>query len=223
MRRRTSVLLGSAAAVATVVLVRHGRLTLVGRQAPEGILIGDASLYDAMSRLLLGSFFDGVADDVETVAPGSGRVLEIGCGPGRLAIRLADRGLDVTALDVDPAMIRRARRNAERARASRPSFVVGDVGALDLPDASFDLVVSTFSMHHWSNAAQALAEVARVLRPGGTALVWDLGPGVGPLHAHLPDPVDRARRGPMQVIDAARWPWPWRWRLATRIVLTTPT
>lgn len=77
-------------------------------------MIGDASVYDAMSRLLLGAFFDGVADDVERTAHVGAHVLEVGCGPGHLAIRLAERGLDVTALDVDPAMIRRARTNAER-------------------------------------------------------------------------------------------------------------
>lgn len=183
-------------------------------------MIGDASVYDAMSRLLLGAFFDGVADDVERTAHVGAHVLEVGCGPGHLAIRLAERGLDVTALDVDPAMIRRARTNAERVGTTAPAFVVGDVGALDFPDASFDLVVSTLSMHHWSDPALALSEVARVLRPAGTALVWDLGPGIVPLHAHLPDPVERARTAPMTVVDATRWPWPGRWRLTTRIELT---
>jgi SAM-dependent methyltransferase len=221
MRRRTCVLVGLGATAAAVVLVRHGRLTLPGRRAPEGIVIGDAGLYDAMSRLLFGSFFDGVAGDVGATVGEGAKVLEIGCGPGHLAIRLAEHGLDVTALDVDVAMIARARANAALAGV-RVTCVVGDVGALDLPDGSFDAVVSTLSMHHWADAALGLSEVARVLRPGGTALVWDLGPGVGPLHAHLPDPVERARDAPMQFVDAARWPWPWRWNLTTRIVLEKP-
>jgi SAM-dependent methyltransferase len=221
MRRRTNALLGLGATAAVVLVWRHGRLTLLGRTAPGGIVIGDAGLYEAMSRLLFGSFFDGVAADVARVAARRAQVLEIGCGPGHLAIRLAERGLDVTALDVDPAMVERARRNASRAGA-QVTFVVGDVAALDLSDTSFEVVVSTLSMHHWADVERGLAEVARVLRPGGRALVWDLGPGAGPLHAHLPDPVAHARTSAMDVVDATRWPWPWGWRLTTRIERARP-
>jgi ubiquinone/menaquinone biosynthesis C-methylase UbiE len=104
-------------------------------------------------------------------------VLDVGCGPGRLSILLARRhALGVTGLDLDPAMIERARRNADRAEdgeGRRPSFLVGDVASLAFPDGSFDLVVSTLSMYHWADPAAGLAEIGRVLRPGGRALVWD--------------------------------------------------
>ena len=55
----------------------------------------------------------------------------------------------------------------------RPSLLVGDVAALAFPDRSFDLVVSTLSMHHWADPTAGLAEIGRVLRPGGRALVLD--------------------------------------------------
>jgi SAM-dependent methyltransferase len=65
-------------------------------------------------------------------------VLEVGCGPGHLSIRLArDHGLEVTGLDLDPAMIARARANTDRAGnrgGPRPSFLVGEVAALAFPD-----------------------------------------------------------------------------------------
>jgi ubiquinone/menaquinone biosynthesis C-methylase UbiE len=58
---------------------------------------------------------------------------------------------------------------------------VGDVAALAFPDRSFDLVVSTLSMHHWADPAAGLAEIGRALRPGARALIWDFRPGVRPI------------------------------------------
>src|SRR6266545_1351899 len=165
--RRFVILLGAAAAA--VAVVRHGRGAATGRRVPGGIIIGDAVVYDALSRLVLGSLFGRIAADVAAVAPDGARVLEVGCGPGRLSIRLArQHGLEVTGLDLDPAMIERARANADRpgnGEARRPSFLVGDVASLAFPDGSFDLVVSTLSMHHWADPTAGLAEIGRVLRP----------------------------------------------------------
>jgi SAM-dependent methyltransferase len=146
--RRFVILLGAAGAA--VAVVRHGRRAR-GREVPGGIIIGDAAVYDTMSRLVLGSLVGRIADDVAAVAPDRARVLEVGCGPGHLSIRLArQHGLQVTGLDLDSAMISRARANADRpgdGHQPRPSFLVGDVAALAFPDQSFDLLVSTLSMH----------------------------------------------------------------------------
>jgi ubiquinone/menaquinone biosynthesis C-methylase UbiE len=116
----------------------------------------------------------------------------------------------MTGLDLDSAMISRARANADRpggGHQPRPSFLVGDVAALAFPDRSFDLVVSTLSMHHWADPTAGLAEIGRVLRPGARALIWEFRPGVrphlfGPRHAHLPDPVDHTRNSPLGVVSA---------------------
>jgi SAM-dependent methyltransferase len=223
--RRFVIVLGAAAAAITIV--RHGRRA-TGRRVPGGILIGDAVAYDALSRLLLGPFFGGIAADVTAAAPNGARVLEVGCGPGRLSIRLVrQHGLDVTGLDLDPAMIKRARANADRrgnGDQRQPSFLVNDVAALAFPDRSFDLVVTTLSMHHWADPAAGLAEIGRVLRPGGRALVWDFRPGVrphpfGPRHTHLPDPAEHAHGSRLQVVAATPWPWPWSFRLTQRTEL----
>src|ERR671919_137097 len=144
--RTLVILLGAAAAAAAVV--RHVHNAHSGRRVPGGILIGDPAVYDALShRLLLGSLFVRIAADVAAVAPEGARVLEVGCGPGHLSIRLArQHGLDVTGLDLDPAMIERARANADRpgdGPGRRPSFLVGDVASLAFPPATFDMVVST--------------------------------------------------------------------------------
>ncbi|MGH2658707.1 MAG: class I SAM-dependent methyltransferase [Actinomycetota bacterium] len=219
--RTFAILLGAAAAA--VAIVRHGRGAVTGRRVPGGILIGDAALYDALSRLVLGSLFGRIAADVADGAPDGARVLEVGCGPGHLSIRLArQHGLDVTGLDLDPAMIRRARANADRpgnGDQRRPSFLIGDVASLAFPDGSFDLVVSTLSMHHWADPTAGLAEIGRVLRPGARALVWDLRPGVLPFHAHPPDPVEHAHGSSLRVVNATPWRWPWRFNLTQRIEL----
>jgi ubiquinone/menaquinone biosynthesis C-methylase UbiE len=218
--RTFAILLGAAAA--GVAVARHLRSAATGRRVPGGILIGDAAAYDALSRLLLGSLFRPVAAEVAAVAPAGALVLEVGCGPGHLSIRLARRhGLVVTGLDLDPAMIERARANANRAGGGddrRPSFHVGDVASLPFPDESFDLVVSKLSMHHWADPAAGLAEIGRVLRPGARALVWDFRPGL-PLHPHLPDPVEHKHGSPLRVVSATPWRWPCRFKLTQRIEL----
>jgi SAM-dependent methyltransferase len=220
------ILLGAAAAA--IAVVRHGQRAATGHRVPGGILIGDPVVYDALSRLLLGPLYRPIAANVAAVAPDGARVLEVGCGPGHLSLRLArQHGLQVTGLDLDPAMIARARANADRpgnGDGRRPSFLVGDAASLAFPDASFDLVVSTLSMHHWADPTAGLAEIGRVLRPGGRALVWDFRPGVrphpfGPRHAHMPDPGEHTRSSPLRVVNATPWSWPWRFALTQRIEL----
>ena len=225
VRPRTLAALAGAAAAAVAVL-RHSRHATRGHQVPGGILIGDAAVYDTLSRLLLSPLVKRIAADVASVAPAGAQVLEVGCGPGHLSIRLArHHGLEVTGLDLDPAMIARARANTHRQETDgqrRPKFLVGDVAALAFPDRSFDLVVSTLSMHHWADPAAGLAEIVRVLRPGARALIWDFRPGVrphlfGPRHADLADPVQHARGTRLRVVNAT--PWPWRFTLTQRIEL----
>jgi ubiquinone/menaquinone biosynthesis C-methylase UbiE len=211
--------------VGGVVLVRRHAHGAIGKEVPGGILIGDVAFYDALShRFLLGRLFEHIAADIAAVAPSGARLLEVGCGPGRLSILLARRyGFDVTGLDLDPAMIERARANAERAgngEGGRPSFLIADVSSLALPDASFDVIVSTLSMHHWTDPTAGLDEIGRVLRPNGRALVWDFRAGPVPLHRRLSDPVERARGSSLRVASATPWRWPWRLTFTRRIEMT---
>jgi SAM-dependent methyltransferase len=225
LARKLVILAGAAAAL---VVLRRGRHGARGHQVPGGILIRDAVVYDTLSRLLLGPFLARIAADVAAAASDGARVLEVGCGPGHLSVRLArQHGLEVTGLDLDPVMIARAQANADRpgnGDQRRPSFLVGDVASLAFPDRSFDLVVSTLSMHHWADPATGLAEIGRVLRPGARALIWDFRPGgrphlFGPRHAHVPDPADHTASSPLSVVKATPWPWPWRLTLTQRVEL----
>jgi ubiquinone/menaquinone biosynthesis C-methylase UbiE len=106
-----------------------------------------------------------------------GAAADLGCGPGQLVIELARRapGLHVTGIDLSDEMIARGQKKARRAGvADRVSFRRGDARQIPFPDASLDLVVSTLSLHHWSDPVAVLNEIARVLRPGGSFLIFDL-------------------------------------------------
>jgi len=209
--RRLLTILGIVAVVATIV---HLLRRPAGRANAEGVLISDATGYDRVSGALLGTFYDGVAADAAaTVRPG-GRVLDIGAGPGQLADRLAAHGLAVTAVDLDPAMVARAQERL----AGRADVAVASVADLPYPDASFDLVVSTLSMHHWADKAAGLAEIARVLAPTGRALIWDLE-GRVPLHGHAHDPVEPVAGSPLCVVASERWRWPGPFSFTRRLEL----
>ena len=147
--------------------------------APRG-----AGVYNAIAPAILRPFYRRVANDVVTELdlgemPEISTVLELGSGPGELAIEIAHRlpcG-EVVGIDLAQAMIDRA---AERTRAAgldqRVRFQLADAAALPLAEASFDVVVSTLSLHHWSDPAAVFGEIGRVLRPGGTGLIYDLRP-----------------------------------------------
>lgn len=106
------------------------------------------------------------------LAPGQA-LADLGCGTGALlgAVAAAPGGGDIrmVGLDVTPSMLAYARR---RLPPSVP-LVAADAGALPLRDATLDTVVSVSSFHYWADPAAALAEVRRVLRPGGRLVITD--------------------------------------------------
>lgn len=124
------------------------------------------------SRQLAPTFleFSGIAG-----ASGVDRVLDVGCGTGHLAAAvaaLADAPAQVLGVDISAAYIEYAKRHACDPRLS---FQTGDACALGFPDASFDAVLSMLVLHFVPRAADAIAEMRRVARPGATvaATVWD--------------------------------------------------
>ncbi len=106
-------------------------------------------------------------------------VLDVGCGPGTITQGIAEHVLPgrVTAIDLDPVQVAHAARLAEGREQTNLRFVAGSVYELPFPDASFDLVFSHALFEHLSNPRGALAEIRRVLRPGGLIALsspdWD--------------------------------------------------
>jgi ubiquinone/menaquinone biosynthesis C-methylase UbiE len=121
-------------------------------------------------RLLWGADLTRFYRDVEglrTLVTGA-LVLDVPCGGG-----IAFRGLPkegsyrYVALDLSPVMLRRARANAERHGLAHIGFVQGSVTELPHQDGIFDLCLSYFGLHCFPDPPAALAEMARILRPGG--------------------------------------------------------
>ncbi len=102
------------------------------------------------------------------------RVLEVGCGRGvGLEILLGLGATHVTGFDLDPEMIALAEKRLAKYGECAHVFVA-DAAAIAAPDASFDAVVDYGIIHHIPPWPQALREIARVLRPGGTFYFEDL-------------------------------------------------
>jgi ubiquinone/menaquinone biosynthesis C-methylase UbiE len=100
---------------------------------------------------------------------GDERVLDVGTGAGALAFALAPLVHEVVGLDPVPELLELARQRA----VPNTAFVEGDGAALPFPDASFDLVGTHRTLHHVAQPDRVVAELARVTRPGGRALVVD--------------------------------------------------
>lgn len=100
---------------------------------------------------------------------GSEHALDVGTGAGALAIALAPLVAEVVGVDVDAELLDEARRRSPPATA----YLEADAVALPFDAGAFDLVGSAGMLHHMPHPDRALAEMARVLRPGGTMLVGD--------------------------------------------------
>jgi ubiquinone/menaquinone biosynthesis C-methylase UbiE len=144
------------------------------RNTPKIFQGRSSRIYDLVSRRVLRGMYRRLAADVAGVIPEGAAVLDVGTGPGVLLVELAARRRDLrlTGVDLSTDMITTATRNLEPFSA-RAFARVGDVTSLPFPDHSFDLIVSSLSLHHWDDPEAAVPELARVLRPGGRVYIYD--------------------------------------------------
>jgi len=99
--------------------------------------------------------------------------LDAACGPGLVARGLAPRVGEVHGVDMTPAMVEVARREAAAEGIGNAVFSVGDATALEFAGASFDGAVTRFSLHHIPVPGRVVTELARVVRPGGAVVLAD--------------------------------------------------
>ena len=145
----------------------------------DGFSAPDSRTYSHFFAPVLGRLYRGVARDVIAELEARGRtskatIVDLGCGPGDLALELSHRlrNSRVVGLDLSPSMMQLASRHSTT--DGRLRFIVGNAESMPFGDRSVDLVVSTLSLHHWKKPAAVFAEVSRVLRPGGVALIYDI-------------------------------------------------
>jgi len=133
---------------------------------PQGAMLATCSLLSLHSvlgdRLLRKRKFD---------LAGARNILDVGSGAGQIAkhlLKYADPDARITGFDLSHQMLRRART---RLKSDRPQFVVADITRLPFPDAHFDCVTCGYVIEHVPDARMALAELSRVLVPGGRMLL----------------------------------------------------
>jgi len=131
----------------------HARQYAVSRLHTEGA-----------TRLLLLEHMEPVADET---------LLDVGSGPGPVALTFAPYVARAVAFDLAPAMLHAARLAAGRAGTENLRLVAGDVHRLPFADRSLDLVTSRAAPHHFPDLGQAVREMARVLRKGGRLGIAD--------------------------------------------------
>ena len=146
------------------------------RPSGRGTTIGTPTFYDLSAGLLFGGTRRRSYRQLMKAAgiQSGDRVLDVGCGPGYFTRMLADAvGPTGSAVGIDaaPEMIKYASRMTRRLPNCR--FESGTAEALAFPDASFDVVVSSLMLHHLPEDIQhqAVSEMKRVLRAGGTLLL----------------------------------------------------
>lgn len=168
-----------------------------------------------------GLLFDTIAEDYDRVRPTypaalvdracahvakGARVLEIGCGTGKLTRELAHRGFRLEAVEPGPAMMEVARRSVGDA----VTFHLGRFEDVELPAGAYDAVFSATAFH-WVDPAVGWAKVARLLRPGGTfALLTHLAGNTGQVDTELREawlgvrPDAWPQRSMEELLDGAR-------------------
>lgn len=110
------------------------------------------------------------------------KVLDLGCGAGHVSFAMAPFADSVIAYDLSQRMLGVVKATANDRSLHNIEIQSGTAEKLPFYSDSFDIVVTRFSAHHWEDVPTALAEIRRVLRPGGRAVVIDIVSSECPLH-----------------------------------------
>jgi ubiquinone/menaquinone biosynthesis C-methylase UbiE len=106
----------------------------------------------------------------------TGKLADVGCGSGNLIVQIAQNlpNLELLGIDISIEVLNLAKKRAiENDLNHNIEFKLGKVEELPFPDNSIDFILSTLSLHHWQDPIQAFNEFFRVLKEGGTLLIFD--------------------------------------------------
>ena len=179
------------------------------QQSPSGTrgraaALGYAFAYDAIVKGY--APFEALVDVIGTrlgaTLPPGGRVLDVACGTGTLARRLATYGLNVTGIDPVPELAAVARRRTPPSLAARLSFSAADIAREPIPGALFDALVSLHTMAWHPDRRALLAGCRASLRPGAPAIfvAATRPPAILPTLRRV-----AAREGIVAAVRALRW------------------
>lgn len=162
-----------------------------GSPATRGATLHNASQYDFHTRLMglgVNQANSKMISRMANIKRGD-KVLDVGCGSGNLTLtakRSAGQSGTVNGIDASPEMIDVARRNAKQT-GIEAMFDVALIEKLPFGDSTFDVVISRLVMHHLPGdlKQQAMAEIFRVLKPGGTIFLADFQTPANPILARL--------------------------------------
>jgi 2-polyprenyl-3-methyl-5-hydroxy-6-metoxy-1,4-benzoquinol methylase len=158
-------------------LARYATKHAAARQ--RRVWSGRVATWDHHGSAALGRVTSAMLETTD-VSPDT-QVVDLGCGTGQISLPLALRGAQVLAVDVSSAMVRRLQSEAGRRGASSVSGLALPIEELVLPQASVDVVVSSYALHHLRDPDKARLVSAAYgwLRPGGRLVVADMMFGRG--------------------------------------------
>jgi ubiquinone/menaquinone biosynthesis C-methylase UbiE len=121
------------------------------------------------------------------------RAVDLACGSGTLALRFARHVRWICGLDLTPAILERGRRTAAAEGLANLEFAIGDAQSLPFPDASLDIAVTSYSLHHFPDPARTIGEMARVVRLGGRVGILDIFQPDDPAISELNTRIEKLR------------------------------
>jgi ubiquinone/menaquinone biosynthesis C-methylase UbiE len=137
----------------------------------------------------------GMLREMAAALPKRPVVLDLGCGAGHASFAVAPVAESVTAFDLSPEMLAVVAGAAQERGLQNISTQQGNAASLPFADASFCMVVTRFSAHHWLDVPAALREVKRVLKPKGVLVIIDITSPEAPLHDTTLQAVELLRDG----------------------------
>ncbi len=137
----------------------------------------EALAYNELERLFGEILFQGFAESAVQMGVATGKVLDVGTGPGRIAIRIAKLNpkFSIDAIDLSKTMLTLAEQNAREQRVGdRIRFSLGDAKRIPVADQTFDLVVCHNMLHQLPDPLVTVKEIDRVTKPHGAILIRDV-------------------------------------------------